>query len=335
MLFLSVTTLSFAQQTIKMQVKENTMPCTGVAPMDCLQVKIGKEKDWTYFYSNIEGFTYEPGYRYKLKVEKTEKQGRIPADASAYSYKLKKVVCKKKIKTKQAASMDLLDKKMVLTKLNGKKTDNQKVYFTFDSSTNVMSGKSGCNNFNASFKLNGNKLEVNQGAGTLMACDDESMRLEQEFSTALQQKNFDVETVGNTVKFINAKSKKVVMEFNIPTANDIWSFIDGKKWNLIMLDNVGQDYGKAFIKFDVASKKVNGNSACNNFFGTYETQANSITFKGLGSTRMACMNDDAMATETKVLKHLSDATVTFDVADQTLNFYKDNRMIMMFGLEIE
>lgn len=333
MLFLSVTALTFAQETIKMQVKETTAPCIGVAPMDCLQVKIGKEKEWTYFYSNIEGFNFEPGFRYKLKVIKTALQGEIPADASAYKYILKKVVCKRKVKTKQVTPMDIRDKKMILSELNGKKTNHQKVYFTFDSSKNLMYGKSGCNNFNATFKLNNNKLEVSQGAGTLMACDDESMRLEQEVSTVLQQKHFDIETTATTVKFINPKSKTAVMTFNIQTVNDIWSFIDGKRWKLIMLDNTAQDFGKAFIQFDVTNSKVSGNSGCNNFFGAYETAAETITFKGLRSTRMACMNDEVQKTETKVLKYLSDATVRFDVADQTLNFYVDNRLVLMFGLD--
>ena len=334
-LFLSVTSMTFAQETIKMQVKENKVPCTGVAPMECLQVKIGKEKEWTYFYSNIEGFNFEPGYRYKLKVEKTKEEGNIPADASAYSYKLKKVVCKKKVKSSGTMKSDILNKKMVLSKMNGKTIDNGKVYFTLDSNTNSMNGKSGCNRFGASFKLDGNKLQVTPGMGTLMACDEESMRLEQDFLKALEQKNFDIETNGATVKFKKANSKEVVMEFNIPTENEIWSFIDGKKWKLFMLDNVGQDYGKAFIQFDAKNKKVNGNSGCNNFFGSYTTVENSITFSGMGSTRMACMDEKASETEHKVLKYLSEATVHFDVAEQTLNFYVNDRLIMMFGLYTE
>jgi len=83
------------------------------------------------------------------------------------------------------------------------------------------------------------------------------------------------------------------------------------------------------------TKKVNGNSGCNNFFGTYSTTENTITFKGLGSTRMACLDQETSEIESKILKYLSDATVNFDVADQTLNFYNNDRLIMMFGLYTE
>lgn len=332
-LFFSVTSITFAQETVKMQVKESKVPCTGVGPMECLQVKTGKEKEWTYFYRDIEGFDFEPGYRYKLKIEKSKQERNLPADASAYTYKLKKVISKKKVKSAAVLDSDFLNKKMVLTKINGKKVDNESVYFTLND--NKMSGKSGCNRFSASYKLNGSKLEVTPGMGTLMACDEESMRLEEEFLKTLETKNFDIETAGSVVKFKTTNSKQIVMEFNIPSENDIWSFIDGKKWKLFMLENVGQDYGKAFIQFDAKNKKVSGNSGCNNFFGTYLTAENTITFKALGSTRMACLDQETSNAESKILKYLSDATVSFDVADQTLNFYVNDQLIMIFGLYVD
>lgn len=240
---------------------------------------------------------------------------------------------KKEVASPTAIISDILNKKMVLSEINGKKVDNESVYFTLNK--NTMSGKSGCNRFSAMYKLNENKLEVTLGAGTLMACDNESMRLEREFLETLEHKNFDIEIVNTVVKFKKANREEVVMEFKIPTEDDIWSFIDGKKWKLFMLENVGQDYGKAFIQFDTKNKKVNGNSGCNNFFGTYSTTANTITFNGLASTRMACLNQETATIENNILKHLSNATVKFDVAEQTLNFYVNDRLIMMFGLYTE
>ena len=78
-------------------VGPQTVDCTGVAPMKCLQVKENVSGNWTNFYSNIEGFTYEPGYEYVLKV-KTEKIANPPADASSIKYTLVKQVSKTKKK---------------------------------------------------------------------------------------------------------------------------------------------------------------------------------------------------------------------------------------------
>lgn len=66
-------------------VKESLVDCVGVAPMKCMQVRDDSNQEWTYFYSNIQGFNYEPGYRYKLKV-KVENVENPPADASSKRY---------------------------------------------------------------------------------------------------------------------------------------------------------------------------------------------------------------------------------------------------------
>ncbi|QQY34713.1 DUF4377 domain-containing protein [Chryseobacterium gleum] len=63
--------------------------------MKCLQVKENDSENWTNFYSSIEGFTYEPGYEYVLKV-KTEKIENPPADASSIRYTLVEQVSKTK-----------------------------------------------------------------------------------------------------------------------------------------------------------------------------------------------------------------------------------------------
>ncbi|WP_228379088.1 DUF4377 domain-containing protein [Chryseobacterium piperi] len=76
-------------------VGPQTADCTGVAPMKCLQVKENASENWTNFYSNIEGFTYEPGYEYVLQV-KTEKIANPPADGSSIKYTLIKQISKTK-----------------------------------------------------------------------------------------------------------------------------------------------------------------------------------------------------------------------------------------------
>lgn len=321
-----------AQDIVKFKVKENKVPCEGLAPIECLQIKEGKEKEWKNFYSSIEGFDFVPGYTYRLKVEKTKKVGTIPADASAYSYKLKKVVCKKKVKSdKKAISMDFLNKKLIVKKLNGKALSSDKIYFTFNANDQTIFGKSGCNSFNASYKLSGNTLNINPGITTLMVCDETSMKLEDEFNKTIVLVK-EVEQNVNKVYFKDAQGK-VVLETTIPTSQDIWSFIDGKEWKLYMLENVGMDYGNTNITFNVKENKVTGNAGCNNFFGEFTTTGDQITFKGLGSTRKMCADEEVMKNEAKFLQILTDATVRFDVAEQTLNFYKGDRLVMMFGLK--
>ncbi|MCX8523226.1 DUF4377 domain-containing protein [Chryseobacterium formosus] len=76
-------------------IASQTVDCTGVAPMKCLQVKEKASDSWGNFYSNIEGFTYEPGFEYVLKV-KTEKIENPPMDGSSIKYTLVKQLSKTK-----------------------------------------------------------------------------------------------------------------------------------------------------------------------------------------------------------------------------------------------
>lgn len=323
-----LSTITYGQESLKMFVKENKVPCQGVGPMECLQVKYDKDKEWQFFYDHIEGFNFEKGNRYEIMVTRTKRPAPIPADASAYQYKLKSVISKTPVNTEKG----IYNTKMILTQLNGKKINNGKAFITINDETGTISGKNGCNNFNVKYtKLSSkNQIKTDSPMGTLMACDSESMKLEQDFSAAITKKKFKIVKKNNTVQFKNAKNK-VVMEFSIPTQNQLWSFIGKNNWKLIALENVGQDYGKASIKFNVAEKKVSGNTGCNNFSGTYETNDDRISFDKIASTRMACIGEENK-TEQKILSYLNNKDLRFDVADQTLNFYLNDKLVMMFGI---
>ena len=47
---------------------------------------------------------------------------------------------------------------------------------------------------------------------------------------------------------------------------------------------------------------------------------------------MACIGEEGNKTEQKMLSYLNNKDLRFDVADQTLNFYLNDRLVMMFGI---
>ncbi|MGU3781601.1 DUF4377 domain-containing protein [Burkholderia metallica] len=65
--------------------------CTGVAPMECLQVRSSPNEPWSLWYAGIEGFAYQPGYLYTLEVEEY-RVAQPPADGSSIRWVLKRVV---------------------------------------------------------------------------------------------------------------------------------------------------------------------------------------------------------------------------------------------------
>lgn len=85
---------SAEQQTLF--VREMLADCEGESPRKCMQTRSNESEDWSYFYDSIEGFEYEPSFRYELRVEVTARPN-APADSSSLRYKLLEVVSKKKI----------------------------------------------------------------------------------------------------------------------------------------------------------------------------------------------------------------------------------------------
>lgn len=319
--FVMATSFSFAQKAknVKVYVKPYKVACSDQSNQQCLQVKFCDEKTWQPLSTTIKGFDYVPGYDYKLKVVQTESSGQP-------LYELKKVVSKK-----VAPLMNVYNKKLMLTKINGKDVSTGGVYATIDPATQNIFGYSGCNRFNVSYDQDkkGN-INIYSGMGTLMACEQSKMNLELEFLAAFQNQKFKIAENGNDVIFTNQKTKQEVV-FTIPTEKSIWSYIDDKEWKLIQLDNVGKNFGNAFIQFNVAEKRVSGNTGCNRFFGTYESSGENIAFKQIGLTRMMCSDPGVMETENKILQYLNSTDLRFDVADQTLNIYKGNKLVMMFA----
>jgi len=81
-------------------VNDRTVPCTGVAPQQCLQVKESMKDDWTLLYQGIKEFKYEKGYVYKLRVRE-EIISNPPADGSSREWVLVDVLEKTAMKVQK------------------------------------------------------------------------------------------------------------------------------------------------------------------------------------------------------------------------------------------
>lgn len=66
-------------------------PCTGVAPMQCLQVRERANQPWQHHYGEIEGFQFEPGTAYRLRISEI-KVANPPADAPDRRWVLETIV---------------------------------------------------------------------------------------------------------------------------------------------------------------------------------------------------------------------------------------------------
>ena len=153
--------------------------CVGVAPMKCLMVREDPNAPWQNFYSPIEGFTFEPGYTYTLKVRITETPIPVAADASSKRYTLVEVVSKTPAPT-LVPGATLAGTSWTLVELGGKPPVASPKPITLQFNTEGrVGGSAGCNQYSATYVEDARKLLVGQAMTTRMACQQPGV-MEQE-----------------------------------------------------------------------------------------------------------------------------------------------------------
>lgn len=192
-------------------INSSEVSCEGAGPMLCLEVQRGETfnaSKWQLFYSGIEGFIFESGNIYKLKVKKEKlNPDEIPADGSSVKYTLIEVLSKK-----QDATLRLQDI-WVATSLNGKeltfKDEKNRPRLEFQIAERKINGKGTCNTFFGDIKnVSETQLEINDKIGTtMMACPE--MDTETAFFETLPKvKTYKI--ADNELQFFDADNNKVL-----------------------------------------------------------------------------------------------------------------------------
>jgi len=82
-----------AAATKTLWVAHYKVDCVGMAPQKCYLIKEGQYDEWTFWYDEIEGFDFEEGYAYEIRVAE-EPVENPPADAPLLRLRLLEVVIK-------------------------------------------------------------------------------------------------------------------------------------------------------------------------------------------------------------------------------------------------
>lgn len=90
-------------------------------------------------------------------------------------------------------------------------------------------------------------------------------------------------------------------------------FIDASSGTTI---NEGFPNKKPTLTLESISRKLTGNTGCNQMFGTFTTNQNEITFGGLGSTKMFCEGVNETAYTASLEK-----VATYQLTETKLSFF--------------
>lgn len=88
---------------IQFTVLEARAACFAPFPTSCYQVLWPGKTEPEFFSSDIEGFTFEPGVRQHIRVERRRIKNP-PADASSYHYRLVRVILRLVVESAPATS---------------------------------------------------------------------------------------------------------------------------------------------------------------------------------------------------------------------------------------
>jgi heat shock protein HslJ len=167
-------------------VNSFTVQCEGVGPMTCLQVQEGDSPEpgkWENFYSSIEGFNYEAGYIYRLRIRK-ETLEIVPADASSIRYVLVQLLEKTrdpKININDIWAVTAIQGEPV--EMHQERQNGPLIEINL-SAMRVM-GSDGCNNFTGQIaEFDDRVIEFGPIATTRMMCPD--MSVPDRFNSAIQ-----------------------------------------------------------------------------------------------------------------------------------------------------
>jgi hypothetical protein len=76
-----------SERIAEMDIASARVPCVSFYPRECLRVREHPDTTWTNFYDEIEGFAFEPGFEYTIRVAIRPVNNPM-ADASSLTYRL-------------------------------------------------------------------------------------------------------------------------------------------------------------------------------------------------------------------------------------------------------
>ncbi len=187
---------------------------------------------------------------------------------------------------------------------------------TFD--LDRVSGESGCNNYFASYAVDGNALTISQAGSTLMACEPaELMQQEVDFLAALQSAaTYTID--GDQLLIANAAGETVLtFRASQPTG------LVGTAWTATMY-NTGTEAvtnlmeGTTITANFTEDGKLDGSAGCNTYMTSYTLDGQNITIEPPATTRKLCPEPaGVMEQETAFVTMLPQAA-TYTISGNTL-----------------
>lgn len=318
--------------------------CTGVAAQKCLQVKDSPDGEYRLFYDQIEGFEFEEGKEYVLKVSEQPIENP-PADSSNVQYRLVDII------SSLPSSAPPPDSGTISSGGSGTGTlpagpqagELQGQLWNLESMVNSsgviaplvpgsqitaefkdgqLSGRSGCNNYFASYQVNGNVLQISGAGGTEMFCSEPEGVMDQEtayLKTLGMAASYQIS--GGKLQIADASGKPILIYSGVQPAT-----LTGVTWIMTSYNNgtgavVSALPGAKVTAIFEDDGNLGGSAGCNSYSAAYKLDGQSLTIDQAATTLMACSEPAGiMDQEAAYLKAL-ESVASFELKGDHLMLY--------------
>lgn len=289
--------------------------CTGVTPQKCMLVKERPYDDWEYFYDQIEGFSYEPGFDYELVVLQ-EKVENPPADASNTKYTLVEVVNKERALEGTTWVLDsYLNKEGSMEPaLSGSEA-------TIRFQDDQLGGNASCNTYFGSYEVDGSKIEINVGGTTLMACVPQPLaEQEHAYLAALNLARFYL-VQENELRLADASGKTILKYSVLQPASLV-----GTLWEVTGYNNGQGGFSSVIAGTEITAAfgtngSLTGFSGCNNYATTYSVEGNNISIGQVATTMKFCAEPQGVIEQENAYGAALQAASTYEIEGDSLTLF--------------
>lgn len=326
--------VSDEENVVTVQVGPEMVDCEGEGPQKCMLVKQPDDAEYGLFYSNIDGFEFEPGYEYVLRV-RIDPVENPPAGGSSLNYTLVEEVSKTPVEsepkdeTETDTTSDELALEGPLWGLQGYRGEDGSLFeplpgskVTAQFEEGRVAGNAGCNSYSGAAEVDGDNLTIGPLASTMAFCaPEELMQQETAFLTNLQSAT-TYEIVDNQLILRDGEGADLLIFEEVEATT-----LEGTLWMMTNYNNGREAVVSVAIDTEVTALfedgQLSGNGGCNQYSGGYELEGESISIGPLISTQMFCAEPEGtMDQETLYLAALEAAT-TYEIKDDRLDFYDD------------
>lgn len=295
--------------------------CFGETTQSCMLVKEDPGGEYTFFYDQIEGFDYQEGYEYELRIREEIIDSSTEGGQSV-KWVLIEVV--NQLPVEQIFSLSGIEGKLWQLK-SYLDTSGSLVEVLPDTTITAiflqgkLEGNAGCNNYFGSYKLDADQLAFSEIGSTDMFCNEPDGVMDQETGylealAASAAYKFSQDRLqlfgvnGETIMVYDRVAPK-------PLIGTIWSL---EFFN----DGVGSytsvDPQTSITTIFNADNTVEGNSGCNTFTSTYSQSENSLSIGTIALTRMYCAEPEGVMEQEKAFLAALENSSTYTIDGNTL-----------------